>query len=72
MEMRNLQAIITKIKAWTEVWIAENERSRNVLIILFFQIGFNYIDLYNSIYIYIELYIYIYSFVKLINQKRTA
>ena len=51
MEMRKLQAIITKIKAWTEVWIAENERSRNVLIILFFQIGFNYIDLYNSIYI---------------------
>ena len=59
MEMRNLQAIITKIKAWTEVLIAENERSRNVLLILFFQIGFNYIDLYN--YIYIELYKCIYN-----------
>ena len=33
--MRNMQAIKTKIRAWTEVWRAENERSRNVLVILF-------------------------------------
>ena len=53
MEMRNLQAIVTKIKAWTEVWTVENERSRNVLITLFCQIGLNYKDLYN----YIDLHI---------------
>lgn len=38
--MRNMQAIKTKIRAWTEVWRAENQRSRNVLIILFHPVRF--------------------------------